>query len=125
MMHYGGRLIYSVITVKEEKMTVNNYDRKIWELEDKELVTLLIGRDGGKTTVKIIDMILTRPFNANKLATSLNLDYKTIKHHIKLLLEHKYVEEMEIGKTTIYYPSEKLFNNLDEYNIITEHLKNN
>lgn len=106
-------------------MTVNNYDRKIWDLEDKELVTLLIGRDGGKTTAKIIDMILTRPFNANKLATTLNLDYKTIKHHITLLLEHKYVEEMEIGRTRIYYPSEKLFNNLDEYNIITEHLKNN
>lgn len=107
-------------------MKKNNPDklnRNVWNQTDKELVTLLLGRDGGKTTIKITDMLLTRPFNANKLAATLNLDYKTIKHHINLLLDHNYVEEIEIGKIRIYHPSEKLFNNLDEYNNIKEYLK--
>lgn len=104
-------------------MTGKNHNRSIWNLEDVELVNILVGRDGGKTTIRIIDELLLRPFNKNKLANVLNLDYKTIKYHINILHEHKYVNNMKVGNTKIYYPSDKLFKSLREYNIIKEFLK--
>ena len=54
----------------------------------------------------------------------LNLDYKTITYHIEIIYELKYVEKEEFKNSTLYYPSNKLFNCLDEYNLIKEFIKN-
>ncbi len=49
---------------------------------------LLAGTRGGETRARIIYAIRHRPANANQLAKQLSLDYKTMQHHLALLLEH-------------------------------------
>ena len=98
-------------------------DRKIYSIKNRELSNLLIGRKGGRTTIMIIDKLLLKPYNANELSKLLNLDYKTITHHIKIIHDHKYVEKEELENCNLYYPSNKLFNCLDEYKLIKKFLE--
>ena len=53
----------------------------------RKMNNLILGRKGGKTTVKIIDKILKEPHNTNQLSNELNLDYNTVKYHIYLILK--------------------------------------
>ncbi|WP_405293868.1 winged helix-turn-helix domain-containing protein [Methanobrevibacter sp.] len=94
-------------------------------LEDKELLTLIVGRKGGKTTIKIIDKLLMKPHNKNQLAKILNVDYNTITHHIKIMHNHRYITEEKLDNVFYYLPSEKLFKSIEEYNIIREFILNN
>ena len=49
---------------------------------------LLAGTRGGETRARMLWALKKRPQNANQLAKSLKLDYKTIQHHLALLIEH-------------------------------------
>lgn len=90
--------------------------------ENRNLTNLILGRKGGNTTVKIIDELLIKPYNVNQLSETLNLDYKTIRHHIKIIYQHKYIEKEDLGYCVLYYPSHKLINSLIEYYHIKEKL---
>lgn len=46
---------------------------------------LIAGTKGGETRGKIIELLEKNPSNANKIAEMLNFDYKTVRHHLKLL----------------------------------------
>ena len=46
------------------------------------------------------------------LSRELNLDYKTVKYHIYLVLKSEVVVENEMQYGTLFYPSQKLINNL-------------
>lgn len=46
---------------------------------------LLGGKRGGENRVRIIWSIREKPSNMNQLATELDLQYKTIQHHLKVL----------------------------------------
>ena len=97
----------------------------IWDMNDKELLNLIIGRDGGLTTIRIIDKILYKPYNKNQLANLLDLDYNTISHHIKIIKNHDYISDEQFDNIHYYHPTEKLFKSLDEYKFIKEYLLNN
>jgi DNA-binding transcriptional ArsR family regulator len=53
---------------------------------------LIAGMKGGLNRAKIIKMLNDRPYNAHQLAEELNLDYKTIRHHIKVLEQNNLVK---------------------------------
>ena len=99
-------------------------NKGIWKISDKELLNLLIGRDGGKTAIKIIDEILKRPYNKNQLSNKLNLDYNTITYHIDIIYKHEYITKEKFGESYFIHPSDKLFKSLEEYKLIKEYLKN-
>ena len=46
---------------------------------------LIAGTKGGESRGKIIDFLKKNPSNANKIAEMLHLDYKTVRHHIRVL----------------------------------------
>src|ERR671933_772322 len=55
----------------------------------KRVLWYLIGSTkGGVNRAKILELINARPANANKIATELKLDYKTVLHHLKVLSEN-------------------------------------
>lgn len=85
---------------------------------------MFIARTGGRTTVKIMDRLLIKPYNKNQLARQLNVDYNTISHHIKIMNKHNYVTKIEFDNCTYYHPSEKLFKSIDEYKLIREYILN-
>jgi predicted transcriptional regulator len=47
---------------------------------------LLGGKRGGENRARIIWHLRTRPSNMNQLATELNLQYRAIQHHVKILV---------------------------------------
>ncbi|MGA7860312.1 MAG: winged helix-turn-helix domain-containing protein [Thermoplasmata archaeon] len=46
---------------------------------------LLVGTRGGPNRARILDELAESPQNAHRLAESLSLDYRTIRHHLLLL----------------------------------------
>jgi predicted transcriptional regulator len=55
---------------------------------------LIAGTRGGVTRGQIILELKEMPQNANQLANNLNLDYHTIRHHLKLLHENGIITSM-------------------------------
>ena len=49
---------------------------------------LIAGSRGGVNRARIIKSLHERPYNANQLSKELDLDYKTIKHHMNILEDH-------------------------------------
>jgi DNA-binding transcriptional ArsR family regulator len=47
--------------------------------------------------MQILRHLKEEPVNANKLATNLKLDYKTILHHIRVLEQHRLITSSEKG----------------------------
>ncbi len=79
------------------------------------------GTAGGPNRIRIVKTLNKRPYNANQLAEKLDLDYKTIRHHLKILIENNMITstgEMKYGE--LYYLSTKMEEN---YNIFIEILK--
>lgn len=55
------------------------------------LWSLVVGTRGGINRAKILNLIKTTPLNANKIATTLKLDHKTVNHHVVILAKNKLV----------------------------------
>jgi len=49
---------------------------------------LIAGTKGGINRAKIIMILRERPYNANQLTELLKLDYKTVQHHLKVLIKN-------------------------------------
>jgi len=56
---------------------------------------IIAGTKGGVNRAKILNLIKDTPMNANKIATVLNLDHKTIVHHVKILSKNELVVKAE------------------------------
>lgn len=93
-------------------------------MRDKELFNLIIGRPGGKNAIRIIDEIILKPQNANQLSDVLDLDYKTIVYHMKIICNHQYATKEKFGNYYYYHPSDKLLKNMDEYKNIKDKYSN-
>ena len=51
----------------------------------------LVGTRGGHNRMKIIRLLKEEPMNANRIGEKLELDYKTVQHHIKILEENNFI----------------------------------
>jgi DNA-binding transcriptional ArsR family regulator len=58
---------------------------------------LLGGTRGGPTRAEMIKVLQDRPCNANQLAEALQVDYKTVQHHIRVLEDHGLVAPSNKG----------------------------
>ncbi len=67
---------------------------------------VFVGTRGGATRARIMRELLKRPLNRNQIAERLNLNYKTVEHHLKILVENHLVEN-PVGSRygALYYPS--------------------
>ena len=72
---------------------------------------LIAGTKGGKTRAQIINCVRTNPRNANQLATQLNVDYKTVRHHLTILQKNKIVVPVGTHYSTVYFLSQPMEEN--------------
>ena len=59
------------------------------------LWSIIAGTRGGINRAKILNLIKNNPLNANKIATELNLDHKTVAHHVKILSKNELIIKAE------------------------------
>ena len=48
---------------------------------------LIFGSKGGETRKRILLLLKKKPLNANALTKAMEMDYKTIQHHLNILKE--------------------------------------
>ena len=84
---------------------------------------LIAGTKGGVNRARIIRIIQDRPYNANHLAEMLELDYKTVRHHLKVLEENGLIiSSGEKRYGTLYFLSSSLEANFDTFEEIWERI---
>lgn len=72
---------------------------------------LIAGTKGGRTRATIIEALKEMPKNANQLADELKVDYKTIRHHLRVLVTNGIVTSTGEGYGTTYFLSSELNEN--------------
>lgn len=83
---------------------------------------LFAGMRGGVTRMKMIDILIKRPYNMNQMSKELKIDYKTVQHHIKVLEENRLITSEEKKYGTIYFPSQIFEQNKSIYEEINKKL---
>lgn len=76
---------------------------------------LIAGMKGGFNRAKIIRMLHDRPYNAHQLAEELNLDYKTVRHHIKVLEKNNIVKSGGEKYGKMYFLTPAMEENYDDF----------
>jgi DNA-binding transcriptional ArsR family regulator len=66
---------------------------------------LVAGTRGGLTRAKIIIALKETPQNANQLANLLKMDYRTIRHHLRILEKNRLIVSAGEGYGTTYFLS--------------------
>ena len=66
---------------------------------------LIAGTRGGVSRAKIIETLKETPQNANQLANQLKMDYRTIRHHLKVLEKNKIITTAGEGYGITYFLS--------------------
>jgi DNA-binding transcriptional ArsR family regulator len=69
---------------------------------------VLTGTRGGTNRARILRALDERPRNANQLAEDLDLDYKTIRHHLDVLAENDVVHDSGDDYGAVYLPTQRV-----------------
>jgi len=78
---------------------------------------VLTGTRGGENRVRLLAAIDDRPRNANQLADELELDYKTVRHHLDVLVENDVVRKSGDDYGAVYLPTEQA---RDHWHVVEE-----
>lgn len=90
----------------------------------KLLWWLIAGSTGGPNRARIIIQLHERPYNAHQLAEKLDLNYKTVRHHLNVLNENNVITSSGKQKYgELYFLSEKMMDNYDVFSEIWEQIK--
>ncbi|MDY6780572.1 MAG: winged helix-turn-helix domain-containing protein [Halobacteria archaeon] len=81
---------------------------------------LIGGTEGGKNRLRIIYALKDRPMNTNQLSDELDLNYKTVEHHLELLEENGVLTTEGGDYGTMYFLSDRMRENLDVLEQIKE-----
>lgn len=83
------------------------YRRVLWQL--------LGATRGGPTRVRLLRLLREQPRNTNQLALAMDLDYKTVEHHIRTLRENRVIAPIREGYGAAYAMSVEMELHLEEF----------
>jgi DNA-binding transcriptional ArsR family regulator len=86
-----------------------------WRKTKRLLWWLIAGTRGGVNRARIINLLYERPYNANQLASLLNLDYKTVRHHIEFLMKHDVLVQQGEGYGSVFFLSTEIDANFESF----------
>jgi predicted transcriptional regulator len=90
---------------------------------EQALWYLLAGTRGGENRARIIRSLDERPKNANRLSESLDLDYKTVRHHIEMLEEYGIVESGGNDYGEMYFLTDRFEENRGSFEEIVDRVE--
>ena len=80
----------------------------------------IAGSRGGPNRAKILNLLLETPMNAHQISKTLNLDHKTVAHHLKILAKNELIEKAEKTYAAEYQISQIMSKNQDVLKEIME-----
>jgi len=80
---------------------------------EKLLWWLITGKRGGVNRARIIKKLKERPYNAHQLSKELDLDYKTVRHHIKILVENNVIKPTGDSYSKLYFLTDDVEKNYE------------
>lgn len=86
----------------------------------RSLWYLIASTRGGANRARIIKLLNDRPYNINQLAELLDVDYKTIKHHMDVLEDNDIVQAAGKKYGRLYFLSSKMEENYETFLVIWE-----
>lgn len=81
---------------------------------------VLTGTRGGPNRVRLLRAIDEQPRNANKLAESLDLDYKTVRYHLNVLVKNDVVRKNGDDYGAVYQTTHRVDTHRETIQEITE-----
>lgn len=90
---------------------------------EKLLWWLITGKRGGINRARIIKKLNTRPYNQHQLSKELNLDYKTVRHHVKILEDNKIIRSTGDAYSKLYFLEDDVEKNIDIFEEIWNTIK--
>jgi hypothetical protein len=70
------------------------------------LYWLLEGTRGGPTRIQLLSILAKRPMNLRQLSLAAGFDYKTVEHHVQLLMKNSVLECSGNGYGQVYFISD-------------------
>lgn len=87
----------------------------------RQLLWWLIGGSrGGGNRLRIVRALEERPMNTNQLAETLDLNYKTVQHHLEVLEENDVLRTQGEDYGQMYFLTDEMVENLDILEEIAE-----
>jgi DNA-binding transcriptional ArsR family regulator len=87
---------------------------------DDVLWYVLASSRGGPTRVRLLQALDERPRNANELATELDLDYTTVRHHLDVLMDNNILRRSGDEYAAVYLFTEQVEAHWDTVEEIVE-----
>ena len=84
---------------------------------------LIAGTRGGVTRIKIIETLKDKPQNANQFAALLDMDYKTIRHHLDVLEKNRLVTSIGDRYGVTYFLSQMMEDNYSLFEEISNKIR--
>jgi len=81
---------------------------------------VLTGTRGGENRIRLLRALDERPRNANQLAEDLDLDYKTVRHHLDVLMDNDVLRTSGDDYGAVYLPTSRARQHWDTIETIME-----
>jgi DNA-binding transcriptional ArsR family regulator len=83
---------------------------------------VLAGTRGGMNRVRILRALDERPSNPNQLASDMDLNYDTVRHHLDVLTDNDLVRSSGDDYGAVYLPTASVKDNWDTVETISDKL---
>lgn len=80
-----------------------------------KLKILLFQKKGGKTSARIIEQLLIRPYNPNQIAELLDISYNTAYYHMQIMQKFNLIEKKTDQYGSFYEATEALLNESESF----------
>jgi predicted transcriptional regulator len=87
---------------------------------EQTMYWLLAGSKGASNRLKIIEFLDKKPGNQNELSKKIGLNYKTVQHHIDLLVENNLLVKKGDKYGQVYFLSPQLHEKLELFKKLLE-----
>ena len=115
----------SVLAIIEKNMraiTIKSIETNVHPQTKIMFWTLFATSRGAPARVKIVKLLKNRPYNVHQISKEISLDYKGVKHHMKILEENNLIEKINVTYGATYYLSPLFEENYPVFDEITTKL---